>query len=179
MTTNDETLADLCRQLRNHGQSGTYIHERAGANFRLDEIQAAILCVKLDFLKRFTTARQRNAARYDELLIDTNVERPFVQSHNQCVYHQYSILCDRRDELRAHLQRHGIASGVFYPLPLHRQPCFSHLGKSDKGFENANRVCERILSLPVHPMLSDDDVTEVARCVRAFYGAPVIAAPLG
>ncbi len=185
--TRDESFAEVCRQLRVHGQSSQYLHERIGANFRMDTIQAAILRVKLKYLDEFTTRRRRNAARYDELLADAPVECPLIEDHNKCVYHQYSILCDRRDDLRAHLSEHRIGSGVYYPVPLHRQPCFSHLGARATGglsasagadklpvapgaFPIAERVCERVLSLPVHPMLTDDDLIAVARCIHSFYG---------
>jgi len=168
--TRDEAFAELCRRLRVHGESKRYVHERIGANFRMDTMKAAILLVKLKYLNEFTTRRRNNAAKYDTLLDGAPVERPLVRDYNACVYHQYSILCERRDELAAHLKEHGVGCGVYYPIPLHRQPCFGHLGADPDAFPNTDRVCERVLSLPVHPMLTDDDLSYVAECIHAFYG---------
>ncbi len=167
--TDDPAFDALCRQLRNHGQSGEYLHERIGGNFRLDTLKAAILNVKLDFVDEFNARRQRLAAQYDELLQDAAVETPFVHSHNASVFHQYTILCDRRDELRAHLRERGVASGVYYPVPLHRQPCFAYLEPADGAAPVADAICRRVLSLPVHPMLSDEDAAFVSEAITRFY----------
>ncbi|MFQ5589934.1 MAG: DegT/DnrJ/EryC1/StrS family aminotransferase [Phycisphaerae bacterium] len=168
---NDTDLADVLRRLRNHGESTRYLHERVGGNFRLDTMKAAILIVKLKKLDEFTRRRRYNAARYDELLDSSSVAVPYVPDQHHPVYHQYSILCDRRDELKACLADHGVACSVYYPVPLHLQPCFSYLGYARGSLPVSERTCKRILSLPCHPMLSDEDLEHVASCVNAFHGS--------
>lgn len=167
--TDNEDLAKLCRQLRNHGESSRYHHDRVGGNFRLDSIQAAILNVKLKHLDDFTAKRRRNAALYDEMLLDSGVITPFTAAGHEPVYHQYSILCDRRDEHVAFLRDKNVGTGVYYPVPLHMQKCFSHLGYSSGSLPVTEDVCRRILSLPGHPMLETADLRYVADCIREFY----------
>jgi len=168
--TADERLANLCRQLRNHGESQRYYHDRVGGNFRLDTMKAAILLVKLNRLDDFTRRRRRNAACYDKLLAGTPVTTPFVAAGCELVYHQYSILCDRRDELAAFLRDRGVGTGVYYPVPLHLQRCFADLGYRPGSLPVTEEVCKRILSLPCHPMLSEDDLEYVANCIGEFFG---------
>ncbi len=168
--TSDAGLADVARQLRNHGASSAYVHERIGGNFRLDTLKAAVLLVKLRYWEDFTERRRSNAARYDELLVDSGVTTPHVAEGQRAVYHQYSILCDRRDDLRAFLGDRGVQTGVYYPVPLHRQPCFSHLGYAAGALPVCERVSGQILSLPCHPMLTDEDLTYTAACIREFSG---------
>jgi dTDP-4-amino-4,6-dideoxygalactose transaminase len=169
---NDEALAGVARQLRNHGESQRYVHQRVGGNFRLDTMKAAILLVKLAYLDRFNARRRENAARYDALLADVPVTTPYVPNHNEAVYHQYSILCDRRYDLMAHLREQGVSSGVYYAVPLHLQPCFASLGYRRGSLPVTERTCERIMSLPCHPMLTDEDGAYVASAIRAFFDAP-------
>jgi len=174
---NDDRLGKLVRQLRHHGESERYIHERVGGNFRLDTMKAAILLVKLHYLDEFTKRRRAVAARYDARLVSSNVTTPQVSDGCTHVYHQYTIQTDRRDELRAFLQSQGVSSAVYYPVPLHLQPCFASLGYGTGDLPVTERVCGRVLSLPCHPMLEDDDLDYVASCVRAFGdSAPVAAA---
>ncbi len=163
--TKDDTPATLCRQLRNHGESQRYYHDRVGGNFRLDTMKAAILLVKLKKLDEFTRRRRHNAAQYDRLLAGSEVVTPKVTDGNEHVYHQYSILSDRRDALAAHLRDRGIGSAVYYPVPLHLQKCFAHLGYKPGSLPVTEQTAARILSLPVHPMLSDDDVAYVASAI--------------
>lgn len=170
ITTNDAKLGELVRQLRHHGESRRYIHERVGGNFRLDTMKCAILLIKLRRLDEFTAARRHSAARYNELLAGTPVQTPFTADGNEHVYHQYSILCDRRDELAAFLRDRGIFTGIYYPLGLHRQPCFADLARGVR-LPVTESVCNRVLSLPCNPMLTDDDVNQVARSVQDFYGS--------
>lgn len=167
--SNDERLATLCRQLRNHGGSQRYVHEHVGGNFRLDTMKAAILSVKLRRLGEFTAKRRANAKRYDERLAGLPVLTPLVREHCEHVYHQYSILCDRRDELIAHLRERGVEAGVYYPIPLHLQACFHSLGYKLGDLPITEETCSRILSLPCHPMLADGDVDYVAECIAEFF----------
>lgn len=166
--TGDDTLAKLARQLRVHGESQRYIHERIGGNFRLDTMKAAILLVKLAKLDEFTRRRQTNAARYDALLRQARVVTPFVAADRTHVYHQYTILSDRRDELAAFLKSRGVGTGVYYPVPLHRQRCFADLGYKAGSLPITESVCARVLSLPCHPMLEEQDITYVAECIHEF-----------
>lgn len=177
--TGDAGLADVARQLRNHGASSAYVHERIGGNFRLDTLKAAVLLVKLRYWEEFTERRRSNAERYDELLVDSGVTTPHVPEGHRPVYHQYSILSDRRDDLRAFLGDRGVQTGIYYPVPLHRQPCFSHLGYGAGSLPICERVSEQIVSLPCHPMLSDDDLKYTAECIFDFTGrlAPMSSRP--
>jgi len=179
VTTNDEELATRCRQLRNHGQTDRYHHAMVGGNFRLDTIKAAILLVKLARLDEFTKARRENACRYDGLLgaipqINTPVVRP------ECfhTYHQYSITCECRNELQRHLSQMKIGSGIYYPVPLHLQPCFAELGYTEGDLPVSESLAERILSLPVHPMLTPDDIERVAGNLAEFYATSSVSPSL-
>lgn len=166
--TNGDTLATLCRQLRNHGESQRYYHDRVGGNFRLDTMKAAILLVKLRKLGEFISRRRHNAAMYDRLLASSSVTTPRVADGNEHVYHQYSILCDHRDALATHLRDRGIGSAIYYPVPLHLQKCFAQLGYKPGSLPVTEQTTGRILSLPVHPMLSDEDVAFVAKAIAEF-----------
>ncbi len=167
--TKDEDVARVVRQLRNHGESQRYVHERVGGNFRLDTMKAAILLAKLPFLHEFTERRRSNAARYDELLESEPVNTPYAPDHQKAVYHQYSILCDHRDELASFLRDKGVDTGVYYPVPLHLQRCFESLGYRRGALLVTERTCDRILSLPCHPMLGEQDLEYVASCIHEFY----------
>lgn len=167
--SNDERLATLCRQLRNHGGAQRYVHEHVGGNFRLDTMKAAILSVKLRRLAEFTAKRRANAKRYDERLAGSAVLTPLVREHCEHVFHQYSILCDRRDRLIDHLRQCGVETGVYYPIPLHMQVCFRSLGYKTGDLPITEATCSRILSLPCQPMLAADDVDYVSQCILDFY----------
>ncbi|MGD2109959.1 MAG: DegT/DnrJ/EryC1/StrS family aminotransferase, partial [Phycisphaerae bacterium] len=162
----DEKLAAVIRQLRNHGESQRYIHDRVGGNFRLDTMKAGFLLVKLGHLDDFTARRRANAERYNTLLADTPVTPPLVPDHQYHVYHQYSILGDRRDELAAFLKERGVGTGIYYAVPLHLQKCFAHLGYEPGSLPVTENTCNRILSLPCHPMLQAEDIEYVATCIR-------------
>lgn len=166
--TSDDSLAQTIRRLRVHGESQRYIHERIGGNFRLDTMKAAILLVKLAQLDEFTRRRQTNAACYDALLRQANVVTPYVAPDRTHVYHQYTILSDRRDELAAFLKARGIATGIYYPVPLHRQRCFAELGYKAGALPMTESASARVLSLPCHPMLEEQDITYVAECITEF-----------
>ncbi len=166
--TSDNELAQTVRRLRVHGESQRYVHERIGGNFRLDTLKAAILLVKLAQLDEFTRRRQANAARYDALLRQANVVTPYAAPDRTHVYHQYTILSDRRDELAAFLKARGITTGIYYPVPLHRQRCFADLGYKAGALPVTESACARVLSLPCHPMLEEQDITYVAECISEF-----------
>lgn len=168
--TQQADLAAKCRQLRNHGQSRLYLHDIIGGNFRLDSLKAAILLVKLDHFDEFTRRRRENASLYDALLRGAPVQTPDTPPGREHVYHQYTVRCDRRDDLAAHLKAQSIGSAVYYPVPLHRQPCFGYLNIPEGAFPAAEEASRRVLSLPVHPMLTNPDIERVASAIHEFYG---------
>lgn len=165
----DENLVQRCRILRNQGMEPRYEHHVIGGNYRMDALQAAVLGVKLRRLDAWNQQRQRRARLYDEALADSPVIRPGVDPGNDHIYHQYTIRTPRRDALAAHLQARGIASGIYYPIPLHLQPALRHLSYRPGLFPVAERVAQEVLSLPVHPELAEDDVLTVARAISAFF----------
>ena len=172
VTTDDDGLAETLRKLRVHGGRQMYHHEMVGTNSRLDTVQAAVLLAKLPHLDAWIEARRRHAAVYDRMLAGVEgVRTPVVAAGNAHTYNQYTLRADRRDELREHLTRLGIGTGLYYPVPLHLQPCFEGLGYRKGAFPVAESLCEEVVSLPVYPELGEDRAAEVAEAVRAFYGA--------
>lgn len=171
VTTDDDGHADRVRKLRVHGGVKMYHHEMVGTNSRLDALQAAILRVKLGHLDDWTGARQRNADRYRELLGDTpGIQLPVVGEGNRHVYNQFTVVTDRRDELRAHLTEQGIGSGIYYPVPLHLQQCFRELGLGEGDLPVSERLCKEVLSLPIYPEVGDDALVRVADAIHSFLG---------
>lgn len=172
LTTGDAELADKLAALRVHGSRRKYYHDWVGVNSRLDALQAAVLRVKLRYLDEWTGARQRNAKEYRELFreLDIPVAVPKPAAYqSRHIYNQFVICGERRDELRAHLAENGIGTEVYYPLPLHLQECFAHLGYGRGDFPVSERIAEVSLALPVYPELSMDNLEYVARTIRAFY----------
>jgi dTDP-4-amino-4,6-dideoxygalactose transaminase len=169
VTTHDTELADRCRKLANHGRQDKYRHDLMGFNYRLDALQAAILNVKLQHLAAWTLRRRSRAAIYDELLTGVpGVTLPAVADDAEHVYHLYVIQVDDREGLRAHLAECNIATGVHYPIPLHQQPAVRRLGFAAAPLPVTEALCERILSLPIYPEMTDDQVARVAQCVREY-----------
>jgi len=169
-------LAERVRILRVHGGERRYFHALIGGNFRLDELQAAVLRIKLKHLDAWTEARQRNADHYDALLATADLESDAVRvpSRNpgeRHIFNQYVIRAQRRDELRAHLERCGVGTEVYYPLPLHEQQCFAYLGHSPEDFPEAHRAAEEVLALPIYPELTAEQREHVARSIADFYRA--------
>ncbi len=170
--TSDDDLALSAKQLRNHGETSRYIHTKIGGNFRLDTLKAAILLIKLRYLDQFNDRRRANAAAYDEWLANADVQTPAVAKGCRHVYHQYTISCQRRDELQSFLADRGIGSGVYYPIPLHLQECFQSLGGKPGDLPVTESLCGKVLSLPCHPMLSEADRQEIATGVQEFLASP-------
>lgn len=163
--TDDVALAAELRVLVSHGSRVRYHHHVLGYNSRLDEIQAAILRIKLKHLDAFNARRIAIADAYNRLLAGT-VETPFVDGKGRHVYHQYTILADRRDAILQALTAAGIASAIYYPVPLHRQEMFA-ASHGHVRLPVAERTAERCLSLPVSPMLQDAQIARIAAVVRA------------
>jgi len=173
VTTDDEALYGRLRSLREHGACETYLHEEVGGNFRLDAIQGAVLAVKLEHLDAWTAARRRHAAEYERLfraegLADGPIALPTV-SQPRHVFNQYTIRAEDRDALRAHLAEAGVGTGVYYPLPLHLQPCFKDLGYRPGDLPEAERASREVLSLPVYPELTDAQIRHVVEATARFY----------
>jgi len=167
VTTNDPALADRVRLLRSHGCRTKYRSELLGGNFRLDAIQAAVLRVKLRHLDEWTEARRRNAELYRELLPST-ISVPAVSSDRRHIYNQFIIRSSRRDPLIEHLTTRGIGSEVYYPLPLHLQPCFAGLGGKLGDFPASEDAARECLALPVYPELTQDMIRRVVEAIREF-----------
>jgi dTDP-4-amino-4,6-dideoxygalactose transaminase len=171
MVTQDEALFERLMRLRTHGSVKTYYHEEVGYNSRLDALQAAVLRAKLPHLAQWSEGRRRNAKRYDEAFRDVpEITTPFVAPENESIFNQYTIRVPRRDELQAQLKAKGIGSSVYYPLPLHLQPCFAYLGYREGQCPEAERAAKEVISLPIFPELTHAQLDEVAGAVRSFFG---------
>lgn len=165
--TDDDAIAAGVRSLRDHGRlaSDAYRYATLGYNSRLDEVQAAVLRVKLGHLDDYNRRRRVNAHRYNERLADCGVITPFEGGNGQHVYHQYTIRSARRETVRRALADAGIASAVYYPVPLHLQAPYLAMN-GETGFPAAEAAAAQVLSLPMYPELTEDQIDEVARAVR-------------
>ena len=169
--TQDEALAERLRRLRVHGGAKQYFHDEVGYNSRLDTLQAAVLLAKLPYLAQWSAKRRENARYYDEALADlADVRTPVTEVGSESIFNQYTLRVERRDALRAHLSERGIGSAVYYPLPLHRQPCFAYLGYREGSCPESERASREVLSLPIYSELRRDQQDEVVAGVREFYG---------
>ncbi len=171
--THDATLARKLRAIRQHGGEEKYHHETVGANFRLDALQAAILRVKLPHLEEWTAARKRNANRYDALFAKAGltdiVRLPLRASEGTHIFNQYVIRVPDRDRLRSYLETQGIGTEVYYPVPLHQQPCFRELGYIRGAFPAAEAAAGEVLALPIYGELSDEQQAWVVEAIRFFF----------
>jgi dTDP-4-amino-4,6-dideoxygalactose transaminase len=165
----DAGFADRLRLMRAHGSRPKYVHHVVGGNFRIDTLQAAILRAKLPHLVGWNRARRHNAERYHALLAGTPLLLP--ESVDEHVWHHYVVRVPdgKRDALRAHLGAREIETEVYYPTPLHLQPCFASLGYKSGDLPHAERACTEVLALPVHPDLSDAQQDHVVASVKEFY----------
>ena len=171
MVTQDEALAARLRRLRVHGGAKQYFHDEVGYNSRLDALQAAVLHAKLPHLAAWSAKRRENARFYDSALGGIqHVRTPVIDPNNESIFNQYTIRVERRDELQAYLKARGIGTAVYYPLPLHLQPCFSYLGYRRGSCPEAERAAGEVISLPIYPELTSEQLAEVAGAVRTFYG---------
>ncbi len=167
IVTNDEKIAARARSLREHGQSARYVHEEVGYNYRMDSLQAAVLQVKLKYLDRWNAARAAHAKRYSELLAGSSYTLPATPADSQSVWHCYVIESDQRDKVRGALEAAGIGTTINYPLPLHLQPVYKSLGYQRGDLPVAERLCERCISLPMYPELTDEQIDTVVGALRA------------
>ena len=167
--TNSDELATKLRCLRDHGQEGRYHHVRIGFNSRLDTLQAAVLLAKLEIFDREIELRQQVAERYDAMLKACgSIGLPEIATHNESVYAQYTIRIAGRDKFQELLKQDGVPTAVHYPKPLHMQPAYKSLGYSQGCFEVAEKMADQVISLPMHPYLSNETQRVIAdSCDRA------------
>jgi dTDP-4-amino-4,6-dideoxygalactose transaminase len=171
MVTQDEALAARLKRLRMHGGSRQYFHDEVGFNSRLDSLQAVVLSAKLPHLAAWSAKRRENAAYYSAALSGIDgITTPFIDLDNESIFNQYTIRVDRRDELQAHLKSRQIGTSIYYPLPLHLQPCFAYLGYMEGSCPESERAAREVLSLPIYPELTKSQLDEVIDAVGAFYG---------
>ena len=175
----NEQFAERLRSCRHHGMGAQYRHDFVGGNFRMDEIQAAILNVKLPDLNDWSAARRKVAAFYSaefrRLGLEKRIQLP-VEPYaefgltNHHIYHQYVIRSAQRDELRKYLAGREIETAIYYPLPLHEQPCFEYLGYKAGDFPEAERAARENLALPIYPEISREAQEYVVNCIAEFFG---------
>ncbi len=170
ITTNSEEIAKRVKLLRNHGSIKKYEHKIEGYSSRLDNLQAAILRVKLRHLNKWNDLRRRNAKKYNELLnnID-NIIVPYEADYAKHVYHLYVIRTENRDKLREELKSNNITTGIHYPIPLHLQPAYNYLGYKEGDFPVTEKASQEILSLPMFAELSEKQIMEICYWVKSFY----------
>ena len=169
VTTDHEDVARRAARFINHGRptdaTATYEHVAVGHNFRLTDVAAAIGRAQLEKLDRYTERRRANAARFDGALVEGPVEPPVEPTYAGHVYHQYTVRCDERDALASHLDDHGIDTGVYYPTPIHQLPAYDGIAVELPAAETA---AEQVLSLPVHPGLSEADLTTIETAIQSY-----------
>jgi dTDP-4-amino-4,6-dideoxygalactose transaminase len=172
-TTNDPELAETLRVMRVHGGKPKYFHAVIGGNFRIDELQAAVLRVKLKYLDGWTQGRQHNAAYYDAAFagagLGAKLRSPVAVAGGRHIFNQYVVRVERRDALKQHLAECGIGTEIYYPLPLHLQKCFAYLNYRAGDFPQSERAAEETLALPVYPELTEEQLAHVVESVAGFY----------
>ena len=173
VTTNSDNFNHNLQILRNHGADPKYYHKIIGGNFRLDALQAAIVSVKLKYLDSWTRGRQKNAAKYKELITSSSLNKHIIlpaENQTRHIYNQFVInLTKKRDELRIFLQDSGIGIEIYYPVPMHLQECFRYLGYKKGDFPAAEYAAEHTLALPIYPDLSEKQIEYVVERIGAFY----------
>jgi dTDP-4-amino-4,6-dideoxygalactose transaminase len=171
-TTNDAELAESMRVMRVHGGKPKYYHAVIGGNFRIDELQAAVLRVKLKYLDRWTERRQRNAAYYDAAFKDARLgeklRTPHAIAGHRHIFNQYVVRAQRRDTLKARLAERGIGSEIYYPVPLHLQKCFAYLNYRPGDFPHSEQASQETLALPIYPELEQAQMAHVVATIAEF-----------
>ena len=169
ITTNDDKLAERVRLLRTHGENPRYFYKMIGGNFRMDAIQGAVLDVKLKYLDEWNEKRRQYAAIYDRIFANSSITPPKIDKNNVYNGYQYTIAVPKRDQLQKFLTERRISSAIYYPHPLHLQDCFESLGHKQGDFPVAEKLCEKVLSLPVYPELTTEQIEYAAQSVIEFY----------
>jgi dTDP-4-amino-4,6-dideoxygalactose transaminase len=165
VVTNDKEVAENLRKSRNYGQSKRYYHDFIGVNSRLDEIQAAILRVKLQYLDGWNDKRRKIAKLYDKILENTEVTVPIEREYVKHAYHLYVIRHKKRDKLQQYLLKNGIQTLVHYPIPVHLQKAYPN----SNGLPMTERVCKEVLSLPIYPFLKEEEIEATSRYIREYH----------
>ncbi len=175
IVTQDDRIAERLRRLRVHGGAKQYFHDEVGYNSRLDTLQAAVLSAKLPHLGAWSEGRRRNARFYDAAFADLaragDLGTPYVAPENESIFNQYTIRVGggKRDALQQHLKAKGIGNSIYYPLPLHLQPCFAYLGYKEGQCPESESAAKEVLSLPVYPELTHAQLDEVVSAVTSFF----------
>jgi len=167
--TNDDNLGLLIEKLRDHGRISKYEHIVEGFNYRMDALQAAILNVKLKHIDKWIDSRSKNAQVYNQLL-EGIVKIPKEASYAKHCYYMYVIRCENRDDLKKFLEKNGIQTGIHYPIPLHLQPALKHLGFKKGDFPETESAAEEILSIPMYPELTNQQINYIVEKIKEFYG---------
>ncbi len=170
ITTNSEKIYEKAMMLRTYGQSAKHAHAIEGFNSRLDEVQAALLDIKLEQLDYWNKRRRHIAWLYKRELDDAPTVLPEEEEWAYHVYHLYVIRVKERDELMKYLKEKGVTTLIHYPTPIHLQTVYKHLGYKEGAFPNAEKAAKEIISLPIYPSMKEDEVIYVSRCIREFYG---------
>ncbi|MBI2659768.1 DegT/DnrJ/EryC1/StrS family aminotransferase [Candidatus Woesearchaeota archaeon] len=168
IVTNDKESDELIRAYRDHGQIKKHVHKHIGYNYRLEELQAAVLRVKLKHLDEWIEMRRKNAKIYDEMLEDCDVARPVERNYNKHVYHLYVIRAKQRQKLMEHLNSKGVQTAIHYPTPIHLQEAYSFLGHERGSFPVAEKCVDEIISLPMYPELKQEEIELVAKSIKEF-----------
>jgi dTDP-4-amino-4,6-dideoxygalactose transaminase len=170
--TNSEELYNVMLRFRQHGSTEKYIHETEGHNYRMEEIQAAVLNVKLKYIENWTEKRRKTADKYNEQLTNLHKDeiiRPYCPDNVKAVYHLYIIRAKKRDELSKFLNSKGIQTALHYPIPLHMQKAYSYLNHKEGDFPVAEKCCKEILSIPMYPEISDEQINYVCETIKSFF----------
>lgn len=168
IVTNDDEVAHRARLLRDHGSQKKYHHEIIGYNFRMEGIQGAVLNVKLKYLDKWNDLRREHAARYNELLKDSDLILPHEMEYARHIYHLYVVQSERRDDLMKALNDADIQTGIHYPIPIHLQPAYAFLGHEEGAFPEAEKQAKRLLSLPMFPELTNKQIEQVTNVAKKF-----------
>lgn len=170
LTTDDDQIAKFARAARSHGQTARYEHEFVGYNYRMHGFQGAVLRIKLQYLDAWTAKRQEIAREYRRILAAARLEMPVDNPRDECVYHQFVIYVRNRNSVSCQLAERGIETAVHYPRPLHLQPAYSALGYPAGTFPHSERACGQVLSLPIYPQMTPEQISYVAESVLEVVG---------
>ncbi len=169
LVTNNPDLAARAKSLREHGSTRRYFHDEIGFNYRMEGFQGAVLGVKLKHLPKWTAERRRVAGRYAEWLKDTPLQLPREADFAESVWHLYVVRHPRRDELKKFLEEQGVGCAIHYPIPLHLQKAYAHLGHRAGDFPVAEKAARECLSLPIYPELTDAQIGRVVEAIKGFF----------
>lgn len=169
LVTNNAAFAARARALREHGSTQRYYHDEVGFNYRMEGIQGAVLGIKLKHLDKWTRERRRVAQRYHHLLADTPLQLPTEAEYAQSAYHLYVVRHPRRDDLKKHLEANKVGCALHYPLSLHMQKCYAHLGYKAGDFPVAEKAARECLSLPIYPEMTDAQIERVSEVIHEFF----------